>query len=88
MPDIDPDFGAPGASGLIQIASWALGLCLIASFIALVLCIIAAAAKGFGNQQIQQGAAKGIIVTAIVTAALGSASVIWQFIVGFDLGIG
>ena len=58
MPDISPDFSAPGSSGIIQIASWALGLGLIVTLIALVGCFVTIAFKGFGNQGMQQGASK------------------------------
>lgn len=87
MPDIQPDFDAPGASGIIQIASWALGLGLIVTLIALVGCFVAIAFKGFGNQGLQQGASKAILWVLGGVAALGSLSAIWSFAVGFDLGL-
>lgn len=87
MPDISPDFGAPGVSGLTTIASWVLALCMIVAFIALILAIVAMATKGFGNQQIQSFAAKAIGWVALAVACLGSISAIFQFVVGFDLGI-
>ena len=86
MPDVQPDFDAPGASAVVQIASWALGLGLIVTIIALVACFVAIAFKGFGNQVIQQAAGKSILWVALGVAALGSLSGIWAFIVGFDLG--
>lgn len=87
MPDIQPDFDAPGASGIIQIASWALGLGLIVTLIALVACFVTIAFKGFGNQSLQQGASKSILWVLAGVAALGSLSAIWSFAVGFDLGL-
>ncbi|MGJ0202757.1 hypothetical protein [Leucobacter sp. gxy201] len=87
MPDIQPDFSAPGSSAIIQIVSWALGLGLIVTFLALIGCAVGLAFKGFGNQGIQQAASKAIMWLALGVAALGSASGIWQFLVGFDLGI-
>lgn len=87
MPDINPDFSAPGASAVIQIASWALGLCLIATMIAFVGCLTLIAFKGFGNQQLRNFGAGAVIWTFAGVAALGSLSAIWAFVVGFDLGI-
>lgn len=87
MPDISPDFSAPGSSAIIQVVSWALGLGLLVTFLALIACAVTLAFKGFGNQSMQQGASKSIMWLAIGVAALGSASGIWQFLVGFDLGI-
>lgn len=87
MPDITPDFSAPGASAVVQIASWALGLCLIVTIIALIGCFVTVAFKGFGNQQLQQKSASSLIWVFAGVAALGSLSLIWQFVVGFDLGL-
>lgn len=87
MPEISPDFSAPGSSGIIQIASWALGLGLIVTLIALVGCFVTIAFKGFGNQGMQQGASKAILWVFLGVVCLGSLSAIWQFAVGFDLGI-
>lgn len=87
MPDITPDFSAPGSAAIVQVISWFLGLGLMATFLALIGCLVALAFKGFGNQGLQQAASKTVMWVAIGVAALGSASAIWQFLVGFDLGI-
>lgn len=87
MPDISPDFSAPGSSAIIQVVSWFLGLGLLVTFLALIAVAVTLAFKGFGNQNLQQGASKSVMWLAIGVAALGSASGIWQFLVGFDLGI-
>ncbi|MFD5600792.1 hypothetical protein ACFWHR_12150 [Leucobacter sp. NPDC058333] len=87
MPDLNPDFSAPGASALIQIVSWILGLGLIASAGALIACFITLGFKGFGNQNAQQLASKSVLWCALAVACLGGISGIFQFLVGFDLGI-
>lgn len=87
MPDISPDFSAPGTAGLTQILSWALGLSLMCAFLALIGCFVILAGKGFGNQALQQGASKSVLWVAIGVTALGSISAIFQFLVGFDWGI-
>ncbi len=87
MPEISPDFSAPGSSAIIQIVSWFLGLGLLVTFLALIAVAVTLAFKGFGNQNLQQGATKSVMWLAIGVAVLGSASGIWQFLVGFDLGI-
>lgn len=87
MPDISPDFSAPGTSGFTQILSWALGISLLVTFLALVLCFAALAFKGFGNQNIQTAASKSVLWVAVGVTALGGISGIFQFLVGFDWGI-
>lgn len=88
MPDIQPDFSAPGASGIVQIASWALGLGTLIAFIAFVFLAVTLAFKGFGNQGMQQFASGAILWAFIGTAALGSLSGLFALVVGFDLGLG
>lgn len=87
MPDVSPDFSAPGSSAIQEVVSWVLGLGLLITFLALVGVLVALAFRGFGNQNVQQGAAKAVLWVALGVAALGSASAIFQFLVGFDLGI-
>lgn len=87
MDDITPDFAFPGSHGLRVIVSYFLGAGLTLSFLAVVVLGIMIAFKGFGNQGMQQGAAKLIGWTFVGLVVLGSASAIWQFVVGFDLGI-
>ncbi len=87
MPNINPDFGAPGSSALVTLASWGLGLATIVAFIALILAIVTLATKGFGHQGVQQFAGRAFGWVALGTAMLGSASAVFQLIVGFDLGL-
>lgn len=87
MPDISPDFSAPGTAGFTQILSWVLGISLMVTFLALVFCFVALAFKGFGNQGIQNAASKSVLWVAAGVTALGGISGIFQFLVGFDWGI-
>ena len=87
MPDIQPDFNAPGMSGLRRIASWALGLAMVIGFIALVFGIVAIATKGFGNRSVQEFAGKAVLIVGFALILLGSASGLFGFFVGFDLGL-
>lgn len=87
MPDIQPDFSAPGSSALVQIASWALGLALIIAFLALIVLFVTIAFKGFGNQNVQQFASSRIGWVAAGVICLAGVSGIFQFLVGFDLGL-
>lgn len=87
MPDIQPDFDAPGLSALLQIVSWVLAFGLTISLLALVAAVVTLAFKGFGHQGVQQFAAQGIMWVALAVVCLGSISGIWSFLVGFDLGL-
>lgn len=86
MPDISPDWSAPGLSGLTQIASWILAIGLVLSVLALIISFIILAYKGFGNQGLQQFAGKAIGWVILAVILLGSFSGVWQFFYGFDLG--
>lgn len=87
MPDIQPDWNAPGISLVQQIASWVLGLGLTITIIALIVSVITIAFKGFGNQGMQQTASKNILWVALAVVVLGSVMGIFHWLVGIDLGI-
>ena len=87
MPDIQPDWNAPGISLVQQIASWVLGLGLTITIIALIVAVITIAFKGFGNQGMQQTASKNILWVALAVVVLGSVMGIFHWLVGIDLGI-
>lgn len=88
MPDIQPDFNAPGMELIKTIAGWALGISLTLTVLALIFCIVAIAFKGFGNQGVQQTASKSllwVIAAMLLLAGLGG---VVTFIMGIDLGLG
>lgn len=85
--NISPDYDFPGATGVKRIISWVLGGGMTISFLTVIILGITLAFKGFGNQGMQQGASKLILWAVIGLVVLGSASGIWQLIVGFDLGL-
>lgn len=87
MPDIQPDFGAPGISAFVTIASWALGISTTVAFLALIFAVVSIAFKGFGNQNLQHFAASKVLWVLAATVVLGSLSLLFQFAYGFDLGL-
>ena len=84
MPNISPDFDFPGAKGLFNIVEWVLGGGTAIAIIALIICIVGIAFKGFGHSGYQQKSASAIIPVLIVVAVLGSFSAVFQFAYGFD----
>lgn len=83
MPNISPDFSFPGSEGLFRIVSWVLGGGTAVAIIALIICIVGIAFKGFGNSSYQQKSASAIIPVLIVVAVLGSFSSVFAFAYGF-----
>lgn len=87
MPDINPDWSAPGLVLVQQIASWVLAISLIIAFIAFIACFIGVVSKGFGVAQVQKAAGSGIMWAFLGTVVLASLSGVFHFVIGLDLGL-
>lgn len=87
MPDISPDFSAPGLSAVVQIASWALAIGMVIAGLGLIVSLITLGFKGFGNGRLQEMAGPAAIWSLGVLALLGSFSGLMALAVGFDLGL-
>ncbi|WP_217132359.1 hypothetical protein [Leucobacter chinensis] len=87
MPEITPDFGFPGSTLLNQVVSWTLGGGLLLGFLALIVLLLLIVFKGFGNQGIQQKASGIILWVFIGLVCLGSVTLLYDFIIGLDLGL-
>jgi len=86
VPDIKPNYDAPFFKAFMQIVSWVLGAGLLASFVALILCIAAIGFKSVFPEKVRSLAVSAIGWVFFAVAALGSISGIFQWLVGFDLG--
>lgn len=86
IPDVQPDFNAPFMTGLWQIVSWVLAAAMALALLALIVAIVGVAFKGLGNSRYQEMAGANLIPVLLAVIALGSASGIFQFFIGFDLG--
>ena len=87
MPEITPDFNAPGMELIKQVAGWALGISLTLTVIALIFCIVSIAFKGFGNQGLQQTASKSLLWVIGAMILLAGLSGLVAFIFNIDLGL-
>lgn len=86
--DVAPDFNAPGMALIRTVAGWVLGIGTMLALISLIFCVIMIVFKGFGNQGAHQFGAKNVLWAVIGVAVLGSITVIFNYILGLDLGIG
>ena len=85
--DIQPDFNAPGMALIRTVAGWTLGIGTTLAFISLVFCVIMIVFKGFGNQSAHNFGAKNVLWAVIGVAVLGSITIIFNYILGLNLGI-
>ena len=77
IPAPQPDFSAPGLSGLTTIAGWISAIVLVVCLIgALVSAAIIGAGKALDNGKMQSGGLAGLIGSGIGVAVCASAAVI------------
>ncbi|GAA4345425.1 hypothetical protein [Microbacterium rhizosphaerae] len=86
VPPINPNFSAPWMSGLELLASYLLGTALVVVLIMLVIAIAAIAGRTLGPERMRTWAGENIVGIFIAAAALGSASGLFQWFVGFNFG--
>lgn len=85
MPDISPDWSAPGVTGATQITSWVLAIALVLSILALILAFTILGFKGLGHQGLQQFAGKALTWVIAAVVFLGSVNTVWHLAYTFKL---
>lgn len=86
FPDIQGDYGAPWMDSALKVTAWLLGTCTVLVFAALIVCIVVLVFGRAFPDGARRVAGSSIVGIAIAAACLGSASGIFQFMVGFDVG--
>jgi hypothetical protein len=88
IPDIKPRFDAPFFKGITMIASWGLGVALLAAFIAVVIAVTILVFKGIASAQLRSLAAAALPWAIAGLLALSGITGIFTWLVGLDFGFG
>ncbi|MGC0371297.1 hypothetical protein [Microbacterium sp. SLBN-111] len=86
MPNIQPDYSAPFFVGFVRIVSYLLGAALVITLGLLIAALLALGFSKLAPERARVWAGESIGTIAIVIVCLGSASGIFQWLVGFNFG--